>query len=117
MRLQTQILVFFGQSYRDLDLQKVEVVNFNLEKNNGRAIVMAEDHGVISLYGDKETKQLIGGEIFMPHAEHFTHLLAWAVEQEMTVFRVNKNAILSPSIRRGDSIGTISTLQSLIFRG
>ena len=87
---------FFGQSYRDLDLQKVEVVNFNLEKNNGRAIVMAEDHGVISLYGDKETKQLIGGEIFMPHAEHFTHLLAWAVEQDMTVLELIKMPFYHP---------------------
>lgn len=87
---------FFGRSYRDLDLQKVEVINFNLEKNNGRAIVMAEDYGIISLYGDKESKRLIGGEIFMPHAEHFTHLLTWAVEQEMTVLDIIKMPFYHP---------------------
>lgn len=76
---------FFGVSYRDLDLEKTEVVDFHLERNNGRAIVMGEDHGVICLYGDKKTKKLIGGELIMPHAEHFTHLLAWAVEQGLTV--------------------------------
>lgn len=87
---------FFGESYRNLNRQEVEVVNFNLERNNGRAIVMAEDHGVISLYADKSTKQLIGGEILMPHAEHFTHLLAWAVEQNMTVLELIKMPFYHP---------------------
>ena len=87
---------FFGESYRNLDLKETSVINFHLEKNNGRAIVMAEDHGVISLYGDKQSKRLIGGEIFMPHAEHFTHLLAWAVEQEMTVLDLVKMPFYHP---------------------
>jgi len=87
---------FFGESYRNIDLQKTEVINFHLEGSNGRAVVMAEDHGVISLYGDKESRRLIGGEILMPHAEHFTHLLAWAVEQEMTVLDLIKMPFYHP---------------------
>jgi len=87
---------FFGENYRNLDLQKTEVVNFDLEGKNGRAVVMDKDHGVISLYGDKESKRLIGGEMLMPHAEHFTHLLAWAVEQEMTVLELIKMPFYHP---------------------
>ena len=87
---------FFGVSYRDLDLSSSEVVDFNLEKNNGRAIVMAEDHGIICLFGDKTTRRLIGGEIVMPHAEHFTHLLTWAVEQEMTLLDLIKMPFYHP---------------------
>jgi len=87
---------FFGASYRDLDLSSSEIVDFNLEGNNGRAIVMAEDHGVICLFGDKETRRLIGGEIVMPHAEHFTHLLAWAVEQDMTLLELIKMPFYHP---------------------
>jgi len=87
---------FFGENYRDLDLSKIEMASFDLERNNGRAIVMAEDHGVICLYGDKETHRLIGGEIVMPHAEHFTHLLTWAVEQEMTVLDLIKMPFYHP---------------------
>ena len=87
---------FFGVSYRDLDLTSSEVVDFNLERNNGRAIVMAEDHGVICLFGDKETRRLIGGEIVMPHAEHFTHLLAWAVEQDRTLLELIKMPFYHP---------------------
>jgi dihydrolipoamide dehydrogenase len=87
---------FFGQSYRDLDMEQTEVVDFYLERSNGRAIVMGEDKGVISLYADKQSKKLIGGELVMPHAEHFTHLLTWAVAQEMTVLNLLKMPYYHP---------------------
>ncbi|NPA71374.1 MAG: dihydrolipoyl dehydrogenase [Gammaproteobacteria bacterium] len=87
---------FFGRAYRDLDKEAAEVVSFNIHRNNGRAIVMGEDHGVISLYADKVTKRLIGGEMVLPHAEHFTHLLAWAVENEMTVIELVKMPFYHP---------------------
>jgi dihydrolipoamide dehydrogenase len=87
---------FFGVNYQDLDLTETEVASFNLHQNNGRAIVMAEDQGVISLYADKQTKKLIGGELMMPRAEHLTHLLAWAVENEMTVLDLVKMPFYHP---------------------
>lgn len=79
---------FFGVGYESLDLDKTVVIDFMLERNNGRAIVMGEDKGVISLYADKASKQLIGGELMMLHAEHFTHLLTWAVEQQLEVLEL-----------------------------
>lgn len=87
---------FFGVNYRDLDLGNTVIANFDLEHNNGRAIVMGEDHGVISLYADKTSKQLIGGELIMPDAEHFTHLLTWAIEQKMTVLSLVKMPFYHP---------------------
>jgi dihydrolipoamide dehydrogenase len=78
----------FGCGYDDLDLAESVVVEFNLERNNGRAIVMGEDRGMISLYADKASKRLVGGELMMPEAEHLAHLLAWAVEQEMDVLQL-----------------------------
>ncbi|WP_178861243.1 dihydrolipoyl dehydrogenase [Thiomicrorhabdus cannonii] len=75
----------FGESYRHLDLTQTAVAQFDLERNNGRAIVMHQDHGMICLFADKSSKRLLGGEMVMPHAEHFVHLLAWAVEQRLTV--------------------------------
>ncbi len=102
---------FFGVNYKDLELSKAEVVSFNLHKNNGRAIVMAEDHGVISLYADKQTKKLIGGELMMPHAEHFTHLLAWAVENEMTVLDLVKMPFYHPVLEEA-----IQSTINLLFK-
>lgn len=87
---------FFGESYAHLDLAQTVVANFDLERNNGRAIVMGQDHGVISLYADKTSKRLLGGELVMPHAEHFTHLLTWAVEQELTVLELVRMPFYHP---------------------
>ena len=78
----------FGQRYSELDLDKTEVVNFSLERNNGRAIVEQVDKGVISLYADKQSKRLLGGELVMAEAEHLAHLLNWAVEEGLTVERL-----------------------------
>ncbi len=89
-------IAMFGASYRDLNLEQTVVTDFHLERNNGRAIVMGEDHGVICLYADKQSKKLLGGELVMPHAEHFAHLLAWAVEQELTVMELLKMPFYHP---------------------
>lgn len=75
----------FGTAYSQLDLANTVIAEFDLERNNGRAIVMDQDKGKIVLYADKENKCLLGGEIFMVQAEHLTHLLVWAVAQKMTV--------------------------------
>lgn len=87
---------FFGQSFTELDLEQTEVFNFNLARNNGRAIVMGADRGMVSLYADKHSKQLIGGELLMHNAEHMTHLLTWAVEQKMTVLQLLKMPYYHP---------------------
>jgi dihydrolipoamide dehydrogenase len=104
---------FFGVDYNHLERDEVEVVTFNLHQNNGRAIVMAEDHGVISLYADKRTKQLIGGELFMPYAEHFTHLLAWAVENEMTVLDLVKMPFYHPVLEEAIQAGIHGLFKAL----
>lgn len=75
----------FGASFAELDQASTAIAEFDLEKNNGRAIVMGEDKGVIVLYADKSSRQLLGGELVMHNAEHLTHTLAWAVAQKLTV--------------------------------
>ncbi|WP_024851480.1 dihydrolipoyl dehydrogenase [Hydrogenovibrio kuenenii] len=75
----------FGTSFSDLNMASSVMAKFDLEKNNGRAIVMEEDKGLIVLYADKNSRQLLGGELVMHNAEHLTHLLTWAVAQQLTV--------------------------------
>lgn len=78
-------IAFFGQRYQQLQTEKTVMASFKLERNNGRAIVMDQDKGGICLFADKITQRLLGGELVMPQAEHLCHLLAWAVEQQLTV--------------------------------
>jgi len=101
---------FFGKNYRELDLENTLISDFNLERNNGRAIVMNEDHGVICLYADKTTGQLLGGELVMPQAEHFTHLLTWAVEQKMTILELVRMPYYHPVLEEAiqNAIGQLA---------
>lgn len=61
---------------------------FHLERNNGRAIVNGTDRGTLVLAANKETKQLLGAELFMADAEHLAHMLAWVIQQKMTVMEI-----------------------------
>ncbi len=106
---------FFGVSYRQLDKEQIVSAQFNLERNNGRAIVMHEDHGLICLFADKHSKKLLGGEMVMPHAEHFTHLLNWAVEQGMTVEQLMRMPFYHPVLEEAIQ-SVISKLYHALYK-
>lgn len=91
-------IAFFGISYKELNFEKTVIANFKLNRNNGRLIVMGEDKGILALYADKASKQLIGGELFMPRAEHIAHLLTWAIERKLTVLELLKMPFYHPVI-------------------
>jgi dihydrolipoamide dehydrogenase len=74
-----------GIAYNDLDKSTTLIGSFDLNCNNGRAIVMDQDYGRIRLYADRTTGRLLGGELTMPNAEHLGHLLAWSVQMGLTL--------------------------------
>ncbi len=55
-------------------------------EDHGRAIIMGEAHGAMVLYAQKDSGQLLGAEFCAPRAEHMAHLLAWAIQRNMTVY-------------------------------
>jgi dihydrolipoamide dehydrogenase len=46
---------------------------------------MGAAHGVLRLYADRNSGRVLGSEMIAPRGEHLGHLLAWAIEQRMTV--------------------------------
>jgi dihydrolipoamide dehydrogenase len=54
-------------------------------QDQGRARVQCENRGKLRVYGDQKTHRLLGAELVAPGAEHLAHLLAWAVQRELTV--------------------------------
>jgi len=67
--------------------------------DQGRARVQGINQGLIRIYGDRHTGRLLGAELFGPRVEHMSHLLAWAVQQQLTV------DFLPPGGGGGDSYG------------
>ena len=51
----------------------------------GRAVITGRNRGILRIYADRESGRILGTAMVGAHCEHLAHLLAWAVEQNMTV--------------------------------
>lgn len=51
----------------------------------GRALIMGKNRGLLRVYADKTTGQLLGGEMIGPKGENLAHLLCWCIEQGLGV--------------------------------
>ncbi len=64
----------------------------------GRALIMGKNHGVIRLYAQKSDGKLLGAAMIAPRGENLGHLLAWSIQQELTVFDLLKMPFYHPVI-------------------
>ena len=62
---------------------------------------MARNCGMLKIYAERQTGLLLGAEMFGPAAEHIGHLLAWAVQQSLTVDDVLAMPFYHPVIEEG----------------
>jgi dihydrolipoamide dehydrogenase len=70
-------------------------------ENQGRSRVMLRNQGLLKVYGEHGSDLFLGAEMFGPSAEHMAHLLAWAVQQRMTVSRMLDMPFYHPVIEEG----------------
>jgi dihydrolipoamide dehydrogenase len=66
--------------------------------HGGREIIMLRDQGIIRVYGDRKNGQLLGAEMVAPGGEHLAHLLAWSIQQELTVFDLLAMPFYHPAV-------------------
>lgn len=69
--------------------------------DQGRARVMNRHAGWVRIYGRRSDRVLVGAEMFGPDVEHTAHLLAWAVQQGMTVDRALEMPFYHPVVVEG----------------
>jgi dihydrolipoamide dehydrogenase len=69
--------------------------------NQGRSRVILENHGLLHIYVEKETGRFTGAQMVGPRAEHLAHLLAWALQQNMTVHEMLAMPFYHPVIEEG----------------
>ena len=93
-------IAIVGGGYRVLDECEAGAgeVNFG---NQGRSRVQGINAGKLRVYADRHNGRLMGAEIFGPRAEHLAHLLAWAVQQRMTVEQALSMPFYHPVIEEG----------------
>jgi dihydrolipoamide dehydrogenase len=70
-------------------------------EDQGRARVAGRNRGLVRLYAQTGSCTLIGAEMFGPDMEHMAHLIAWAVQQRMTVQRALTMPFYHPVLEEG----------------
>lgn len=64
----------------------------------GRALIMGKNRGMLKLFASKPDGRLLGASMIAPHGEHLGHLIAWAIEQDMTVLEMLRMPFYHPVI-------------------
>jgi dihydrolipoamide dehydrogenase len=64
----------------------------------GRALIMGQNRGVLRVYADRRSHRILGAAMIGPRCEHLAHLLAWAIENKLTVERALEMPFYHPVI-------------------
>ncbi|TCS38729.1 dihydrolipoyl dehydrogenase [Reinekea marinisedimentorum] len=83
---------------RQPDCYAVGKVEFS---GQGRSRVMGKNKGILRVYAQQGTGQFLGAEMVGPAAEHIGHLLAWALQQKLTVNEILAMPFYHPVIEEG----------------
>jgi dihydrolipoamide dehydrogenase len=70
-------------------------------EDQGRSRVMLRNKGHLRVYADPTTGRFLGAEMVGPDAEHIGHLLAWALQAEMTVEQMLSMPFYHPVVEEG----------------
>jgi dihydrolipoamide dehydrogenase len=89
-----------GKPYGQLDPASVTIGEVSYD-DQGRARVMGKNRGHVRIYGENERGTLLGAEMLGPSVEHTAHLLAWAVQQAMTVDAALRMPFYHPVVEEG----------------
>lgn len=77
-------IVSAGVKYSELNLDTAVIGEMKIPPV-GRAQIMGKNRGVIRVYADKASGRLLGTEMVSVRGENLAHLMAWCIQQEMTV--------------------------------
>jgi dihydrolipoamide dehydrogenase len=89
-----------GASYDDLDKQMTVTGSVSFE-TQGRSRVMRQNRGLLHVYAHAKTGKLLGAQGCGPAVEHLGHLLAWALQLDLTVEDMLKMPYYHPVVEEG----------------
>ena len=93
-------LAMVGSRYADLDPERIVVGEVSFE-NQGRSRVMLRNRGLLRVYADAVSGRFLGAEMIGPDAEHIAHLLAWALQSQLTIERMLEMPFYHPVVEEG----------------
>ena len=95
-------IMMAGASHAELVAQQADFATGSVSfKSQGRARVMRVNHGALHVYGAHATGRFLGAEMIGPVAEHLGHVLAWSIQQGLTVQQMLDSPFYHPCIEEG----------------
>lgn len=92
-------VAMIGQRRAELDGNAVTgEVRFDRQ---GRARAAQRNRGLLRIYADRLNGRLLGAEMCAPAGEHMAHLLALAIERELTVYDLLRMPFYHPVLEEG----------------
>ena len=94
-------IAFVGKEYKEIkDDVSVLIGSYDFSKQ-ARAMLMNINKGIANLYVQKSDGTILGAQIAVPGGEHLAHQIAWAIEQELTVYQMIEFPFYHPTLEEG----------------
>jgi len=91
-----------GSSYEQLkSSDRPFVVGEADFSQQSRALVDMDNHGLLHIYIDSKTAEILGAELICPGGEHLAHQLALAAQHKLKIFDVLQMPFYHPTIEEG----------------
>jgi dihydrolipoamide dehydrogenase len=89
-----------GGGFRSLQPGSFATGQVNFE-DQGRARILLRNKGLLNVYAETDTGRFLGAEMLAPGGEHLAHLLAWALQNRMTMEQMLEMPYYHPVLEEG----------------
>ena len=89
-----------GGGFRSLQPGSFATGRVNFE-NQGRARILLQNTGLMNIYAETATGRFLGAEMLVPAGEHLAHILAWALQNRMTIEQMLDMPYYHPVLEEG----------------
>ena len=90
-------IALIGKTWSELDHEHTAIGEVKLAPV-GRAQMMSKNRGIIRVYADKTDGKLLGATLVCVKGENLGHLLAWCIQQNLSVFDLLRMPFYHPVI-------------------
>ncbi len=93
-------IVVVGKGYHQVKKEPHKIGEARFD-SQGRSLILDRNTGLLRLYVRPSDGRLLGAEMLAPHAEYIGHLLAWSLQNCLSVFDILKLPFYHPTVLEG----------------
>jgi dihydrolipoamide dehydrogenase len=93
-------LAMVGSAHAELKPGSFVIGEASFE-TQGRCLILGENYGLLHVYARATDGKFLGAEMIGPAGEHLAHLMAWSLQQELTVIDMLRMPFYHPTVEEG----------------